>query len=91
MPNIKISRTTMGRPSSPSGPKPVYYFDELLKGFAVCVSPRGVKADLVQGYARGHLHRRSLGRYPTVSPEKAAKAGARDPGRNGWRRQPASG
>ncbi len=74
---IKLTRTVVGRLPPAPGPGPVYYFDQVLKGFAVRVSPNGVKAYLVQGRVGGKLRRIPLGRYPTVSPEDARKrAGA---------------
>lgn len=73
MASIKITRQAVERLPKAPGPGPAYYFDEVLKGFAVRVSPQGVKAFVVQGRAGGKLHRRSLGRWPTVSPEDARK------------------
>lgn len=72
MPKLRISRTTLDR-IEPSGTS-VYYFDATLAGFAVRVSPKGIKAFLAQGYCKGVKHRRTLGRYPTTSPENARKA-----------------
>lgn len=73
MPGIKITPSVLDRLPQAPGSQPVYYFDDLLKGFAVRVSPRGVKAYLVQGYVKGKLHRKALGRYPTIAPEAARK------------------
>lgn len=44
MPGIKITPSVLDRLPQAPGSQPVYYFDDLLKGFAVRVSPRGVKA-----------------------------------------------
>ena len=70
MPKVKINRSTVEK-LRPEGAKPVYYFDTILPGFAVRVSPKGVKAFVVQGRARGRVHRRAIGRYPAVTPEEA--------------------
>lgn len=77
MPTIRITRSNLDRLPSAPGPNCVYYFDDVLKGFAVRVSPKGAKAFLVQGRVDGQLYRRPLGRYPKVSPESARKR-ARD-------------
>jgi integrase len=71
MPTLRITRKNLDAIKPPAGPKPEYHFDDTLTGFAVRVSPRGVKAFLVQGYAAGKLYRRPLGRYPKVAPESA--------------------
>ncbi len=71
MPTLRITRKSLDALKPPGGPAPEYHFDDTLTGFAVRVSPRGVKAFLVQGYAAGKLYRRPLGRYPNVAPEKA--------------------
>ena len=71
MPKIKINRSTVEKLPRPDGEKPIYFFDTILPGFAVRVSPKGVKAFVVQGRARGRMHRRNLGRFPVVSPEEA--------------------
>lgn len=77
MAGVKLTRTVVGRLPPAPGPGPVYYFDQMLKGFAVRVSPTGVKAFLVQGRVNGKLQRIPLGRFPNVSPEKAReRAGA---------------
>lgn len=74
MARIKISRSVLDRlPVPPDGSPPVYYFDDILPGFAVRVSPRGVKAFLVQGRVNGRTHRQPLGRYGKVTPEEARK------------------
>lgn len=70
---IKLTRPVVGRLPPAPGPGPVYYFDQVLKGFAVRVSPNGVKAFLVQGRVGGRLQRIALGRFPTISPEDARK------------------
>lgn len=71
MPKIKINRSTVDKLPPAEGKQPVYHFDTILPGFAVRVSPKGVKAFVVQGRAKGRMHRRNLGRFPAVTPEEA--------------------
>lgn len=71
MANVKITRAVLDKLPPAAGDDPGYYFDSILKGFAVRVSPKGVKAFLVQGRVGGKLIRHALGRYPNVSPEEA--------------------
>ena len=69
-----------GRPVLKNGQPelaPEYYFDTLLTGFAVRVSPIGVKAFVVQGRVHGQVHRKTIGRFPLMSPEDARRK-ARD-------------
>lgn len=74
MGKIRISRSALDRLPIPSGGEAVYHFDSALAGFGVRVSPRGVIAYVVQGYAAGgKKHRRTLGRYPLKSPEEARR------------------
>lgn len=70
MAKAKITRSSIERLPIPAG-KPVYYFDELLTGYGVRVSPRGVRTYFVQGRVRGRLHRHTLGRFPAVKPDEA--------------------
>ena len=72
MAKVRIGRSTIERLPVPQGPAE-YYFDTLLTGFAVRVSPRGVRTFIAQGRADGRVHRHTIGRFLAVTPEEARK------------------
>lgn len=78
MAKIKITRLSVEKLPVPAD-KPQYHFDEILAGFAVRVSPKGIKTYLVQGRIRGSgkVERVTLGRHGVVTPEEA-RARARE-------------
>ncbi|MEM8971917.1 MAG: site-specific integrase [Pseudomonadota bacterium] len=71
MSSIKISRSTIERLPVPEDGKPAYHFDQLLIGFGLRISPKGVRTYIAQGRVNGRLVRKTIGRHPAVSPEEA--------------------
>jgi integrase len=66
---IKITRTFLDGIPKPASA--TYYFDAGLTGFGVRVSPQGVCTYIAQGRSRGKKVRKTIGRYPLMSPEAA--------------------
>lgn len=86
--HARLTKSVVDRISPPASDQPEYYRDTQLTGFALRVTPRGVKSFVVETRIQGKVRRKTLGRYGPLTVEQARKAaqkfleevaGGRDP------------
>ncbi|MCC5858610.1 MAG: integrase family protein [Ectothiorhodospiraceae bacterium] len=72
--HARLTKSVVDRISPPASDKPEYYRDTQLTGFALRVTPRGVKSFIVETRIKGKVRRKTLGRYGPLTVEQARKA-----------------
>ena len=78
-----LSAAHIARNAEPDPARPRFIRDTHLPGFALKVAPSGLKTWVVEARVRGQKHakRRSIGRYPALTPEKARRLAIQELGR----------
>lgn len=72
--HTRLTKSQVDRISAPHGTQPEYYRDTQLTGFALRVTPNGVKSFIVETRVKGKNRRKTLGRYGPMTVEQARKA-----------------
>lgn len=75
--HARLTKSLIDRINAPAGDQPEYYRDTQLTGFALRVTPRGVKSFVVETRIKGKVRRKTLGRYGPITVEQARKAAQR--------------
>lgn len=71
--HARLTKTLVDRVSPPEGQQPDFYRDTSLNGFALRVTPKGVKSFIVETRVNGRVRRKTLGRYGPLTVEQARK------------------
>lgn len=69
---MKLTKSVIDKLPCPDSGQ-TFYRDEVLMGFAVRVTPSGVKSFIVEKRINGKVRRKTLGRYGALTPEQARK------------------
>lgn len=72
--HARLTKSVVDGISPPNGAQPEYYRDTQLTGFALRVTPNGVKSFIVETRIHGKVRRKTLGRYGPLTVEQARKA-----------------
>lgn len=71
--SYRLSKTLIDKLEPPSGKNQSFYRDDTLKGFALRVTPNGVKSFVVETRINGKVKRITLGKYGNLTAEEARK------------------
>lgn len=72
--HARLTKAVVDRISPPAAAQPEYYRDTQLTGFALRVTPKGVKSFIVETRIKGKVKRKTLGRYGPMTVEQARKS-----------------